>query len=103
MPEPERRKRAAIVSGCIRLEAMSRIMRIKQESHGRVSEKRSRRLLSPHGKGATPPFFQRIDEQRFPCLLDCFNTGMNSSVVGILDFPPALDFIQCGIFSLLRG
>src|SRR5438132_1215357 len=80
--KPKRRKRAAILSGCIRLEAMSRSMRTKQESHRRLSEKRSRRLLPPGRQSATSLFFQRINEQRIPCLLDCFNTGMNASVVG---------------------
>ena len=72
-------------------------MSIKQESHRRGSEKLSRRLLPPGRQSATSSFFQRIDEQRIPCLLDCFNTGMHAAVVGKFDLAPAHDFKQCAI------
>src|SRR5882724_5147811 len=82
---------------------MSRSMSTKQESHRRLSEKRSRRLLPPGRQSATSFFFQRIDEQRIPCLLDCFNTGMNAPVVGKFDLSPAHHFKQCGSSVFSRG
>src|SRR2546423_1544995 len=82
---------------------MSRSMSIKQESHRRRSEKLSRRLLPPGRQSATSLFFERIDEQRIPCLLDCFNTGMNASVVGEFDLPPAHHFKQRAISAFSRG
>src|SRR5436305_15062994 len=82
---------------------MSRSMRTKQESHRRLSEKRSRRLLPPGRQSAASLFFQRIDEQRIPCLLDWFNTGMNASVVGEFDLPPTHHFKQCAISAFSCG
>src|SRR5205807_7762718 len=53
----------------------------EQESHRRTWEKLSRGLLPPGRQGATSPFLERVDQQRIPCLPDCFNPGMNATVV----------------------
>src|SRR5437870_6102250 len=82
---------------------MSRSMSTKQEAHRRLPEKLSRRLLPPGRQSATSLFFQRIDEQRIPCPLDCFNTGMNASVVGEFDLPPPHHFKKCAISAFSRG